>query len=231
MKQAAELAELLKKQISRCGGMISQREVKDVAESWVSRYSAAIFAISGENERLKQATDYLRGSVHNDRLHRRKWLLNLGVVIKELKTQGTDTSMKPPFLKKGGDGRSILSAKLLREIRKQDQKIATLGNELNKCWQAESWNACGILMRIILERVIDRKDKQIKTKNGLKNKISHALSGSFFGQSVSGALRKLDNTTKITGDIVAHDSNILLDKDDIEIAVQPFRILLKDIFQ
>src|SRR3989338_1953030 len=70
----------------------------------------------------------------------------------------------------------------------------------------------------------------IQNFKGLKGKINFCLGSSIFGKSVLEALKKLDNSTKITGDIVAHDSNILLSKNDIELAIIPFRVLLTDIF-
>lgn len=130
-----------------------------------------------------------------------------------------------------GTSKYILQKELLKRIKKADKKVYILGIELNQNWQIQNcWNSCGILMRIILERVLDKKNNDIKNRTGLKNKINFCLSSSIFGKSVLEALKKLDNSTKITGDIVAHDSNILLSQNDIELAIIPFRVLLADIF-
>jgi len=125
----------------------------------------------------------------------------------------------------------IFPSTLLNKIKKTDKKIYTLGVETNKNWQLECWNACGILMRIILERALDRKDIRIRQKMGLKDKINFSFTTSVFNKSIKEALKKLDLSTKITGDIVAHDSNILLSKNDIELAIVPLNILLKDVFK
>jgi len=125
----------------------------------------------------------------------------------------------------------IFPSALLNKIRKIDKKIYVLGHETNINWQSECWNSCGILMRIILERALDKKDPGIKQKEGLKNKINFSLSTSIFNKSIKETLKKLDHSTKITGDIVAHDSNILLNKNDIELAIVPLNMLLKDVFK
>jgi len=153
----------------------------------------------------------------------------LNLIIKELKEKKY-TKFK---IQKNNSGtlKYILQNELLKKIKKTDRKIYILGIELNQNWQTQNcWNSCGILMRIILERALDKKDNNIKNKSGLKNKINFCLGSSIFGKSVLEALKKLDNSTKITGDIVAHDSNILLSKNDIELAIIPFRVLLADIF-
>jgi len=124
----------------------------------------------------------------------------------------------------------IFPSALLNKIRKIDKKIYVLGHETNINWQSECWNSCGILMRIILERALDRKHSDIKSKEGLKDKINFALSSNLFGKSIKEAIKKLDHSTKITGDIVAHDSKILLNKEDIELAIVPLNNLLKDVF-
>ncbi|MHA1657850.1 MAG: hypothetical protein ACTSUT_01845 [Promethearchaeota archaeon] len=125
----------------------------------------------------------------------------------------------------------VLRRELLKKIKKDDSKIYILGAELNYNWQSKNcWNSCGILMRIILERTLDKKDIKVKQKIGLKSKINFCLSSNIFGKSIKEALKKLDNSTKITGDIVAHDSNILLCQNDIELSIVPFNILLKDVF-
>jgi hypothetical protein len=125
----------------------------------------------------------------------------------------------------------IFSISLLNKIKKQDMKIFVLGFEANFNWQTKCWNACGILMRIILERVLDKKDNKIKQITGLDPKINHCLSNKIFGKTILDTLKKLQHSTKITGDIVAHDSNILLDKNDIEISIVPLNMLIKEVFK
>ncbi len=124
----------------------------------------------------------------------------------------------------------IFSDFLLNKVKKQDRKISILGYEANFNWQAGCWNGCGILMRIILERILDKKDIKIKQIEGLEKKINYCLLNKIFGKSLLGALKKLQHSTKITGDIVAHDSNILLGKEDIELAIVPLNMIIKDVF-
>jgi hypothetical protein len=125
----------------------------------------------------------------------------------------------------------IFPISLLRELKQHDNKIFVLASEVNLNWGNSCWNACGILMRIILERTLDKKHPDIKKKEGLKDKINFSLSNNIFSKSIKEAIKKLDHTTKITGDIVAHDSNILLSKNDIELAIVPLNILIKDVFK
>jgi hypothetical protein len=53
-----------------------------------------------------------------------------------------------------------------------DPKVAALLEELKKCYPQECWNACGLLIRIIVERTLDTVDAAIKAKIGLKDKIN-----------------------------------------------------------
>ena len=124
----------------------------------------------------------------------------------------------------------IFTPELLAKIKPKDKKIAVLGEEANVCRQNNAPNACGIILRIILERALDRKDQLVKSKKGLKRKIQFCLKNNLFGKSVKGALKKLDSSTKITGDIIAHDSKIIIDDPDIELGISSLNMLLKDIF-
>jgi len=221
--------ENLRKQIFKSAKTISDNKTKGLAEVWLSCYYVALADNFKDDEGIKKAIDYLKTSSTNNRLVRKNWLSKLNLIIKELKEKKY-TKFK---IRKNNFDTSeyILQNNLLKRIKKVDKKVYILGVELNQNWQIQDcWNSCGILMRIILERVLDRKDNDIKNKSGLKNKINFCLSSSIFGKSVLEALKKLDNSTKITGDIVAHDSNILLSKNDIELAIIPFRVLLADIF-
>ena len=221
--------ENLRKQIFKSAKTISDNKTKGLAEVWLSCYYVALVDNFKDDEGIKKAIDYLKTSSTNNRLVRKNWLSKLNFITKELKEK---KYTKFKIRKNNFDtSKYILQNNLLKKIKKVDKKVYILGVELNQNWQIQDcWNSCGILMRIILERVLDRKDNDIKNKSGLKNKINFCLSSSIFGKSVLEALKKLDNSTKITGDIVAHDSNILLSKNDIELAIIPFRVLLTDIF-
>jgi hypothetical protein len=130
-----------------------------------------------------------------------------------------------------GVGSNVIGDDVLDALKGRDRKIFVLAQELNSIWRVGgSPNACGILMRIILERALDAKDPIIKSKPGLKEKINFSQSSTAFGRSVREAIGKLSTTTKITGDIVAHDSKILLSPHDVEPGVVPLNMLLKDVF-
>jgi hypothetical protein len=220
--------ENLRKQIFKSAKTISDSKIRELAETWLGNYYVLLADNFKNDEGFKKAIDYLKTSSANNRLVRKNWLLKLNFIIKELKGKKYTKSKIP---KNNSSGQKyILQNELLKKIKKTDKKVYILGAELNQNWQAQScWNSCGILMRVILERALDRKDN-IKNKNGLKNKINFCLNSNLFGKSVLEALKKLDNSIKITGDIVAHDSNILLSKNDIELAIIPFSVLLRDIF-
>ncbi len=222
--------ENLRKQIFKSAKTISDSKTRELTETWLDNYYISLSDNFKNDEGFKKAIDYLKNSsATNNRLVRKNWLSKLNFIIKGLKDK---KYIKSKISKNNPNSlKYILQNELLKKIKKADKKVYILGIELNQNWQAQNcWNSCGILMRIILERVLDRKNNDIKNKNGLKNKIGFCLSSNIFGKSVSEALKKLDNSTKITGDIVAHDSNILLSKNDIELAIIPFRVLLTDIF-
>lgn len=221
--------ENLRKQIFKSAKTISDSKTRGLVETWLGDYCVLLTDNFKNDEGFKKAIDYLKTSSANNRLIRKNWLSKLNFIVKGLKEKKY-TKYKIPKNNSNGQ-KYILQNELLRKIKKTDKKVYILGAELNQNWQAQScWNSCGILMRIILERALDRKDNNIKNKNGLKDKINFCLSSNIFGKSVLEALKKLDNSTKITGDIVAHDSNILLSKNDIELAIIPFRVLMADIF-
>lgn len=221
--------ENLKKLISKSAKTISDYKIKSSVETWLGSYYVLIRDNFKADEKIENAIDYLKTSSTSSRLIRKNWLANLNLIIKKLKEKKYNRF----GLQKNNIRtlRYILQNELLKKIKKVDRKVYILGLELNQNWQTQNcWNTCGILMRIILERALDRKDINIKNKSGLKDKINFCLSSKIFGKSILEALKKLDNSTKITGDIVAHDSNILLSKNDVELAIIPFRILLVDIF-
>lgn len=221
--------ENLRKQIFKSAKTISDSKTKGLAEVWLSCYYIALADNFKDDEGILKAIDYLKTSSTNNWLVRKNWLSKLNFIIKKLKEKKY-TKLK--IQKNNSDTpKYILQNNLLKKIKRVDKKVYILGIELNQNWQTQNcWNSCGILMRIILERALDRKNNDIKNKSGLKDKINYCLSLNIFGKSVSEALKKLDNSTKITGDIVAHDSNILLSQNDIELAIIPFRFLLADIF-
>lgn len=111
-----------------------------------------------------------------------------------------------------------------------DKKIKVLLKELAITHEDKCWNASGILIRIILERLLDRKDAKVKVKKGLNNKLNYCISNNnLFGRSIRESLEHLRNA-KIIGDIVAHDSSIILDQGDVDICLPSLRILVKDIY-
>lgn len=216
------------KLISKSGANISSKRVKEKAEGWISSYLNYLFIIFDNQIKKRNALLYLEKSYLNKRLNRKKWLKTLRDILKGLKKKQIRGVKK-----KAGKhlGNYIFSGSLLGEIKTKDKKISILGSETNFNWQVGCWNACGILMRIILERALDRKDKKVKQRRGLERKINYCLSNNIFGKTLSGALKKLQHSTKITGDIVAHDSNILLSEDDIELSIVPLNMIVKDVFK
>lgn len=112
-----------------------------------------------------------------------------------------------------------------------DKKIKVLLKELAIIYKDKCWNASGILIRIILERLLDRKEAKVKARKGLENKLDYCISNNnLFGRSIRECLKQLRNA-KIIGDIVAHDSSIILDQGDIDICLPALRILVKDIYK
>jgi hypothetical protein len=109
-----------------------------------------------------------------------------------------------------------------------DAKIAALLIELRKCYLQECWNACGLLVRIVIERTLDTVDPNIKAKTGLRDKINASRNVPSLSKSTREALDGLHNA-KIIGDIAAHHSKIILDKPDLEIVLAPFRVLIKEV--
>ncbi len=216
--------------ISKQGGKtIFSKSIKDKTEKWVADYSGDLFDIFDEKTKENTVLLYLRKSWKHERLNKKKWLKNLKIILKGLKNQQIEGLKRKKINKYQED--YIFSSHLLGKIRKQDKKISVLGFEANFNWQTKCWNACGILMRIILERVLDKKDNKLKQITGLDPKINRCLSNKIFGKTILDTLKKLQHSTKITGDIVAHDSNILLDKNDIEISIVPLNMLIKEVFK
>jgi hypothetical protein len=109
-----------------------------------------------------------------------------------------------------------------------DRKIAALLEEIRKCYANDCWNACGLVMRIIVERTLDSLDSAVKAKNGLRDKINACRNLAALSKSVKEGLDNLLGA-KILGDIAAHHSKILLDKNDIDIVLPVFRMLLKEV--
>jgi hypothetical protein len=111
-----------------------------------------------------------------------------------------------------------------------DFKIQKLLEEAGKCYALQCWNACGIVVRIIIERALDTLSPAVKGKNGLKDKINYAIGD--LGIPMSKSTREGFKTlhgAKLVGDIVAHHSEILLDQGDVDSVIPPFRILLKEV--
>lgn len=109
-----------------------------------------------------------------------------------------------------------------------DRKVAALLVELSKCYPQECWNACGLLVRIVIERTLDTTDNAVKARSGLRDKISICRTLSGLSKSVREALDGLQGA-KIIGDIAAHHSKIILDKNDVDLALPAFRMLIKEV--
>jgi hypothetical protein len=111
----------------------------------------------------------------------------------------------------------------------KDAKINVLLKEAKACYRSDCWNACGILVRIIIERSLDSVSPAIKSASGLKDKLNLCISNpGTFSKSIVEALKELKGA-KLIGDVVAHHSNIILDKHDIDVVVPAFRMLVKEI--
>jgi hypothetical protein len=109
-----------------------------------------------------------------------------------------------------------------------DEKIAVLLDELRRCHAMQCWNACGLLMRIVIERTVDTVDPAVKAKTGLKDKLNRCRDVATLGKSVRESIEHLHGA-KIIGDIAAHDSKVVIDEPDITLVLPHFRVLLKSV--
>jgi len=110
-----------------------------------------------------------------------------------------------------------------------DRKVQILLDEARKCYANQCWNACGILMRIILERALDSVDPRIKAAGGLKDRLNVGISiTGLFSKTIVDTLREL-KSAKLVGDIAAHHSHIVLDKHDVDLVAPSLKMLLKEI--
>ncbi|HXN96884.1 MAG TPA: hypothetical protein VN879_20420 [Candidatus Acidoferrales bacterium] len=111
----------------------------------------------------------------------------------------------------------------------KDAKVKVLIDEAKRCYATECWNACGILVRIVIERGLDSVSPAVKAIAGLRDKLNYCISNpGSFSKSIVEGLKELKGA-KLIGDIVAHHSNITLDKHDIDVVAAPFRMVLKEI--
>jgi len=110
----------------------------------------------------------------------------------------------------------------------KDTKIATLVEELRRCHMVQCWNACGLLMRIVIERTVDTVDPAVKAKTGLKDKLNRCKEVTTLGKSVRESIEHLHGA-KIIGDIAAHDSRIVVDEPDVTLVLPHFRMLIKSV--
>ena len=229
MNRVITSTESLLNKILKWSATIADQKVKKEAENWVANHSKTLSAIFQDQPKQTSALKYLQKTWSNDRLQKKQWTKNLRAILKGVKSYKIEATNN--FVISPDTQNFVLGNSILPKIKKTDKKIYQLGLELNYNFDFKNcWNSCGILMRIILERALDRKSAEAKRKNGLKDKINFCLSSNVFGKSVAEALQKLNHSTKITGDIVAHDSNLLLEEGDITIAIVPFRVLIKDVF-
>ena len=109
-----------------------------------------------------------------------------------------------------------------------DFKINALLEELKKCYPQQCWNACGLLIRIIVERTLDAVDAAIRAKIGLRDKINVCRGLAQLSKSLREGLDGLQGA-KIFGDIAAHHSKIVLDKPDVDLVLPSFRVLIKEV--
>lgn len=131
---------------------------------------------------------------------------------------------KPPPPPIGGVGALDFPGKNFKDL-----KVQTLLNETRICYSQACWNACGILVRIIVERTLDSVDPAVRKKQGLKDKINFCKGASdLFSKSLRDGMKELHNA-KLLGDIAAHHSKILLDKSDIDLVLPVFRILIREV--
>jgi hypothetical protein len=110
----------------------------------------------------------------------------------------------------------------------KDKKISALLDELRRCHSTQCWNACGLLMRIVIERTVDTVDPAVKAKSGLRDKLNKCREIKILGKSVRESIEHL-HSAKIIGDIAAHDSAIIVDEPDISLVLTHFRVLLKGV--
>jgi hypothetical protein len=109
-----------------------------------------------------------------------------------------------------------------------DAKVCALLEELKRCYAQECWNACGLLIRIIVERTLDTVDATVKARSGLRDKINGCRVLATLSKSLREALDGLHGA-KIIGDIAAHHSKIILDKPDIDLILPVLRVLIKEV--
>lgn len=110
-----------------------------------------------------------------------------------------------------------------------DAKIKALLEETKRCYATECWNACGILMRIVLERTLDSVDPRMRAAGGLKDRLNIGISTSgMFSKTIVDTLKEL-RSAKLVGDIVAHHSSIVLDRHDIDLVAPSLRMLIKEV--
>ncbi len=71
-------------------------------------------------------------------------------------------------------------------------------------------------------------DPGVKAKSELKDKLNKCREVTTLGKSVRESIDHL-HSAKIIGDIAAHDSKIVVDEQDISLALPHFRVLLKGV--
>jgi hypothetical protein len=111
----------------------------------------------------------------------------------------------------------------------KDKKVEALLDEGKRCYANQCWNACGILMRIVLERALDSADSRLKAATGLKDKLNVGIStAGILSKSIVDALKEL-KSAKLVGDIVVHHSSIVLDKSDVDLVAPSLKMLIKEL--
>lgn len=76
--------ETLISSISKSASSITNKKIKNETEKWVNNYYSDLINFLSLNSGAVKALKYLTKSINNQRLPRKKWLKNLGVVKKSL---------------------------------------------------------------------------------------------------------------------------------------------------
>jgi|GEM_PF-4633260 len=70
--------------ISRSGGTISNRKIKQEVEKWLENYYSKLLNELFFSPTSIEALEYLKNSIQNQRLIKKKWVRNLGLIKKSL---------------------------------------------------------------------------------------------------------------------------------------------------
>ncbi len=119
----------------------------------------------------------------------------------------------------------IINENQIKSIK--DKKTKALITELKFCYFANLYNSTGVLIRAILERVLNQLSPDIKQENNLKNKIDFTINNYKslnFCSNDKDILNDFNNQRWI-GNYVLH-SDLLLSESNIEGTLKTFCIFL-----